>query len=339
LDQVRGATERLRAQMLDAQLGRLLRDLVEVGQRMIEWTMQHCDRNAPAADGTGGSGHAVMAVSGIDSSWDGHAEHSFDLDTDALGYDRDDVHWFSYDKDGGAYDRDDTHQSLYKSAELLAAQLREQQAREPGRAIDLVAHSQGGVVVDIFLKLIYKPSDPTYPPLGTVVSLASPHQGAPLAQSAKALRDDSRTRPYLDAIDEVNQATGGHFPPSGSPAVRQLDPESKLMQKLQSTPLPPNVHYVSIGGTEDLVVPANRVHLEGADEVIVDVSGWNDHDAIPRDANALRAMRAALEQRPPPCTSLMTGIRSAVIPVVYSRVEGDLGQNLLTYLDVREYAR
>jgi hypothetical protein len=339
LEQVRGAAVRLRAQMLDQQLGRVLRDLVEVGQRMMEWATQHCDHNAPAADGTGGSGNAVMAVSGVDSSWNGRAKHTFDLDTDALGYDRDDVHWFSYDNNGGAYDRDDTHQSLYKSAELLAAQLREQQSHEPGRPIDLIAHSQGGVVVDIFLKLIYKPSDPTYPPLGTVVSLASPHQGAPLAQSGKALRDDSRTRPYLDVIDEVNEATGGHFPPSGSPAVRQLDPGSELMQQLQATPLPPNLHYVSIGGTQDFVVPANRIHLEGADEVVVDVSGWNDHDAIPRDANALRAVRAALEQRPPPCTSLMTGIRSAVVPVVYSRVEGDLGQNILTYLDVREYAR
>ena len=137
----------------------------------------------------------------------------------------------------------------------------------------------------------------------------------------------------------MNEATGGHFPPSGSPAVRQLDPESELMQQLQSTPLTPNVHYVSIGGTQDFVVPANRIHLEGADEVVVDVNGWNDHHAIPRDANALRAVRAALEQRPLPCTSLMTGIRSAVIPVVYSRVEGDLGENILAYLDVREYAR
>ena len=339
LDQVRAATARLRAQMLDAQLGRMLRDIVEVGQRMIEWTLQHCDRDAPAADGTGGSGHAVIAVSGIDSSWDGHNRHSFDLDTDALGYARDDVHWFSYAADGGAYGRDETHQDLYESAELLAEQLRAQQAREPGRAVDLIAHSQGGVVVDIFLKLIYKPSDPSYPPLGPVVSLASPHQGAPLSESVRALRDDSRTRPYLDAIDELNDRVGPGFPASSSKAVRQLSPDSHLMRKLQAAPLPELVHYVSIAGTDDVVVPANRTHLDGATEVVVDVEGWNDHHAIPRDANALRAVRAALEQRPPPCTSIVTGIRSAVEPVVLSRIEGDLGSNLLTYLDVREYAR
>jgi hypothetical protein len=340
LDGVRAAAGRLRAQMLDAQLGRVLRDVIEIGQRMIEWTLQHCDRNAPPADGTGGSGHALMAVAGIDSNSNGPDQRSFRLDTDALGYARADVHWFSYDEHGGAYEREDTEQSLYESAELLAAQLREQQAREPGRPIDLIAHSQGGVVVDIFLKLIYKPSDPSYPPLGTVVSLASPHEGAPLARTAAELRNDDRTRRYLDAIDVANDRLGPVMPSSASKAVRQLDPNSRLMRRLQSTPLPSGVHYVSISSPDDYVVPANRAHLDGADDVVVDVDGvLTDHGGIVDDPNAMRAVRAALEGRPPPCTSLMTGIRSAIEPVLLSRVETDLGQNLLTYLDVREYAR
>jgi hypothetical protein len=340
LHQVRAAAGRLRAQMLDAQLGRVLRDVVEIGQRMIEWTTQHCDRHAPPADGSGGSGHALMAVAGIDSHSDGRDARSFGLDTDALGYERDDVHWFSYDEDGGAYDEGDTEQSLYKSAELLAQQLRAQQAREPGRPVDLIAHSQGGVVVDVFLKLIYEPSDPSYPPLGPVVSLASPHQGAPLAESTAVLRGDDRTRKYLDAIDTTSDRLGIRLPSSSSTAVRQLRPDSNLMRRLQSTSLPTGVRYVSISGTDDLVVPANRTHLEGAEEVVVDVDGFrSDHKGIVDDPNAMRAARAALEGRPPPCTSLMTGIRSATESVLISRVESDLGSNLLTYLDVREYAR
>jgi hypothetical protein len=280
-----------------------------------------------------------MAVAGIDSHSSGRDQRSFGLDTDALGYSPDDVHWFSYAENGGAYNEDDTEQSLYKSAELLAEQLRAQQAREPGRTVDLIAHSQGGVVVDVFLKLIYKPSDPSYPPLGPVVSLASPHEGAPLARSAAELRNDERTRPYLDAADAVNDRLGPIVPSSASKSVRQLDPDSRLMRDLEATPLPSDVHYVSIGGTDDYVVPANRIHLEGADEVVVDVDGYNDHRNIVDDANAMRAVRAALEERPPPCTSIMTGIRGAAEPVLISRIESDLGQNILTYLDVREYAR
>jgi hypothetical protein len=333
LGAVRAAGAALRARLLETPPGRALRDIVEIGQRMIEWTLQHCDRHAPDANGTGGSGHALMAVGGIDSSWDGHDRHSTNLDTDALGYDHDNVHWFSYAPDGGAYDEDDTHKSLYQSAELLAAQLRAQQAREPGREIDLIAHSQGGVVVDIFLKLIYKPSDPSYPPLGTVVSLASPHEGAPLAQSGRVLHADPRTRPVVDALD------GAGLPPSDSTAVRQLDPDSNLMQRLRAAPLPTDVQYTSIGGVADLVVPANRIHLDGAREVVVQVDAVNDHTGIPSDPNALRAVRAALEQRPPPCTSIVTGIRSSVIPVVISRVEGDLGQNVLDVLDAWRYIK
>jgi hypothetical protein len=329
LDAVRSADAELRARMLDTHVGRLLRDLVEIGQRMVEWTLQHCDRHAPAADGTGGSGHALMAVAGIDSSSPGADQRSFTLDTDALGYDRDDVHWFSYAPGGGAYGADDTHQSLYKSAELLAAQLRAQQARDPGREVDLIAHSQGGVVVDIFLKLIYKPSDPSYPPLGTVVSLASPHEGAPTAESGRVLRGDPRTRLLVDAIDGLHA-----LPPSGSPAVRQLDPGSDLMQRLRASPLPPNVQYTTIGGTDDYVVPATRVHLDGATEVVIDVAGFkSDHTAIPSDPNALRAVRSALEGRPPPCTSVLTKYRGAVTGVVLSRTEGDLGQNVIETLD------
>jgi len=331
---VRAADAGLRARLLDSPLGRALRDVVEIGQRMVEWTLQHCDRHAPPADGTGGSGHAVMAVSGIDSTWDGHDRHSMGLDTNALGYDPDDVHWFSYAADGGAYGKDDTHESLYKSAELLAAQLRAQQAREPGREIDLIAHSQGGVVVDIFLKLIYAPADPSYPPLGTVVSLASPHAGAPLAESGRVLRADDRTRRVVDAIDGL-----GVVAPSDSPAVRQLDPDSALMRRLHAKPLPPNVQYTSIGAVADVFVPANRIHLDGAREVVVEVDALNDHTGIPSDPNALRAVRAALEQRPLPCTSIVTGIRSSVIPVVVSRVEGDLGQNVLDVLETWRYIK
>src|SRR5262249_37335862 len=188
---------------------------------------------APAADGSGGSGHALMAVAGINSHANGRDQRSFDLDTDALGYDTQDVHWFSYAKDGGAYDKEDTYESLYESAELLAAQLRERQAREPGREVDLIAHSQGGVVVDVFLKLIYKSSDPSYPPLGTVVSLASPHEGAPLAQSGANLRDHGKTRHALDVLDEVNAYFDHPYPDSDSTAVRQLDPKSPIMRLLQ----------------------------------------------------------------------------------------------------------
>jgi hypothetical protein len=106
------------------------------------------------------------------------------------------------------------------------------------------------------------------------------------------------------------------------------------MTRLHDTPLPEQVDLTTVGGTDDVVVPANRIHVPGATEVVVDVDGLGDHRAIDHDGRALQVVRSALEQRPPPCTSLLEGLRGAIEPVLISRVEGDLGEYLTTYLEV-----
>ncbi len=145
---------------------------------------RNCTASPPEADGSGGSGHLLMAVGGINSSTDPETGATFGLPPEALGYRADEVHWYSYAPDGGAYAAADTHGRIHGAAERLAEQLRALQRSEPGREVDLVAHSQGGVVVDEFLQHLYDAADPTFPPLGTVVTLSSPHQGAPLATAA-----------------------------------------------------------------------------------------------------------------------------------------------------------
>jgi len=105
--------------------------------------------------------------------------------------------------------------------------------------------------------------------------------------------------------------------------------------RLHRAPMPDHVELTTVGATDDVVVPANRIHVPGANEVVVGVDGVNDHTAIPHDARALQVVRSALEQRPPPCTSFLEGVRAAVEPVLVSRVEGDLGEHLTTYLEVR----
>ena len=89
--------------------------------------------------------------------------------------------------------------------------------------------------------------------------------------------------------------------------------------------LPDKIHFTSIGGTDDAVVPANHISAPGADELVVAVGGINDHHAILTDPRSLQAVRAALEHKPLPCTSLVEGFRRAIEPVAVSRVEHDLG--------------
>jgi hypothetical protein len=334
LDELARGARAVVAGFLDQPMMRVLADLVEIGERYLEWTERECNHDAPNADGTGGSGHLVMAVGGIDSASPGAGRRSFGLDVDALGYHADEVHWYSYADDGGAYAPDDTYGDLRLAAKRLAEQLRAIDAAQPGREVDLIAHSQGGVVVERFLRFEYDASDPSFPPIGTVVTLASPHEGAPLATSAADLRDHRTTRralDVLDAIDEhVDKVPG---PPSDATSVGQLAEDSPFMDRLRTAPLPEHIELTTIGGTDDIIVPANRIRVPGATEVVVDVDGVSDHTAIHGDANALRAVRSALEQQAPPCTSLLTGLRAAIEPVLISRVEGDLGAYVTTYLE------
>jgi hypothetical protein len=230
--------------------------------------------------------------------------------------------YFSYAPDGGRYQPEDTWRDVFAAALLLDAQLRESQQRNPGREVDLIAHSQGGVVVDVFLQSIYKGGDPGLPPIGNVVTLASPHQGAPLATSARRWRDHPLGQVLVDHA-------GNHLPmpPADAQSVRQADEESGLIRGLWDERLPDHIDFTTIGGTDDIVVPATQIGVPGATEVLVNVGGgpFDDHANIPEDPKALLAVRAALEGRPPPCTDPSAGVRGAVMPVLISRLERGLG--------------
>ncbi len=301
----------------------LLSVLGEFASRFSDWWEQRgkCSDDSPAADGTGGSTHLLLAVGGINSS--GGPDHpTLNLDAEALGYHDDEVTYFSYAPDGGRYQPEDTWGDLLRAANLLDAQLRRSQRDHPGREVDLIAHSQGGVVVDVFLQEVYQPGDPGLPPIGNVVTLSSPHEGAPLATSAQNWRDHPIGKAVVDAAGE-------HLPvpPVDAPSVTQVDEDSPFLRALWRRRLPDHIDFTTIGATDDVVVPATQIGVPGATEVVVNVGGGplDDHSNLPDDPKALRAVRAALEGRPPPCTGAGDGLRGAVMPVLISRVEHGLG--------------
>jgi hypothetical protein len=92
--------------------------------------------------------------------------------------------------------------------------------------------------------------------------------------------------------------------------------------------VPDHVDFTTIGAPEDAVVPANRIAVPGATQTVQPVNAVDEHAAIVTDPNALRAVRAALEHRAPPCVGLTTALRSAVAPVVISRTEHSVGDAL-----------
>jgi hypothetical protein len=295
----------------------------ELASGFADWWRhrQECTDGSPAADGTGGSGHLLMAVGGIDSSG-APDDPTFPLDTRALGYHRDEVVYFSYAPSGGAYRASKTHGDLHAAGYRLSEQLKQSQREHPGREVDLVAHSQGGVVVDVFLQEFYDAGNPEYPPIGTVVTLSSPHQGAPLATSAADWRASPVGRKVVDAAERRVSVA-----PASAPSVRQLDEDSPFLRDLWAHRLPEHVDFTTIGTTDDVLVPATQVDVPDATKVVVNVSGGplDDHTNIPRDPDALRVVRSALEGRPPPCVGVLDGLRGVVVPTLITRVEHGLG--------------
>jgi triacylglycerol esterase/lipase EstA (alpha/beta hydrolase family) len=335
---LRDVAERLRAvpgelasQLARTPLGMLTLDVIEMGRRFVGAVTAQCSDDAPPADGSGGSSHRVMVVAGIDSSGAaGDRGSTVRLDVRALGYraGKGEVRYYSYADDGGPYRAVDTQQPIDTSASLLGDQLRAMQREEPGREVDLVAHSQGGLVVDVFLERYYDPADATLPPIGTVVTLSSPHEGAPLATTGSRIREAPLGRALLDEVGrEVSS-----MPDPSSAAVEDLAEGSATVRDVQHSKVPDHVDLTSIGATEDVVVPATNISLPGATETTVAVNSVNEHSAIVRDPNALRAVRAALEGRPPPCVGFVTALRGAVVPVVVRREShllGDAAEALL----------
>ena len=283
--------------------------LVAVGRARLD-----CTASPPDADGSGGSGHQLMAVGGIDSSTDPETGATFGLPPAALGYDADEIHWYSYAADGGAYVAADTHGRIHLAAVQLADQLRALQRSAPGREVDLVAHSQGGVVVDEFLQHVYDAADPTFPPIGTVVTLSSPHQGAPLATAADQIATTDAGAAALGAASDAGL-------PAGASALQDLRENSRTIRELWRHRLPDQVDFTTIGAVDDIVVPASRTSVPGAAEVVVDPRGPLDHSGVTNDREALAAVRLALEGGPPPCPSIATAVRGALEPLVITRIE------------------
>jgi len=303
-------------------LAAVSRDLRTVGERLAAWVRSrgNCTVRPPVLDGTGGSGHAVMVVAGIGSRT-GPDGRTVDLEPGRLGYRPDEVHWYSYADDGGRYGPRDTERHLPDAAVALGEQLRSLQRARPGREVDLLAHSQGGVVVDLFLAEVYSADDPTFPPLGTVVTLASPHRGAPVATAVDRIRSTESGRAALGALSR----RAGALPDPSSPAVADLSERSPVVRALAAADLPEHLDVTSISAPDDVIVPATVTGFPGGTAVTVDPAGFDDHSNITRDDLPLAAARLALEGRPPPCVGVVAGVRQAIEPVVVTRVERAVG--------------
>lgn len=245
----------------------------------------------------------AVLVGGLGSTAEEAAVH--DVDTHTLGYAPGDVVRFSYR--GGttteqAYTAPDTVTDLRVSGARLRAVVASLAARRPDVPVDVVGHSQGGVVARIAVL--------EGAPAAVVVTLGAPHQGADLATGAAMLT----ARGVL----------------AGAPSVLQLAETSSLMQELGARPLPASTRVLSVAARGDLVVPPLRSRLAGAGNVTVTLPPpfATVHRRLPGSSQATRELALALAGRPPTCQTLADVVTDHLVATTTSLAEDALGATL-----------
>lgn len=283
---------------------------VRLGGAGLEWVRQRSQCTpAEAAQPRLQQRHLAVLVGGLGSSSDDAAIN--DLDTGALGYADDDVSRFSYR--GGStvsttYRPSDTTVDIRHSARLLREYLEAVEDAHPGVPIDVIAHSQGGLVAREALTNEFDGLDPALPQVSSLVTLGTPHQGADLATAARMIG--------VTKVGAVAEHAANLVMPWDlrSPSVEQLSETSSFIRDLNRRPLPEGLHATSIGARGDWIVPAGKTAYDGARNVTVSVPGMlTDHDHLPGSDEAEREVALAVNHLSPTCQSFTDAMVDAFV--------------------------
>lgn len=278
---------------LDASGAVHLETLSDETQRISPGCPTAVPRGAP-------NSNIAVAVAGIGSKTkDGTAADMYERGPELLGYPPHRVYRFSYEGTDGPgfhepYDSSDTFGGIRDAASRLGDQLRSIAKTHPGKAVDLIAHSQGGVVARAFLAEVAREWDPELPRVQHLVTFSSPHSGAPLAGISQALHKSVVGRPALWALGGVTKLLGGGLPDPGSRSVLDLAPHSDVMESLGGQDILYGTRALALGTGGDVIVPADRSGLAGETSAWVDADGWNRHSSIVGGSQSLAAAHAFL---------------------------------------------
>lgn len=264
--------------------------------------------------GTAPSPNHLVVLPGLTSRT---GDSPFDLA--ALGYGEDDWQPYSYlgvDEDGEplAHGPEATWGRIHDMALALRDQLRVHAAEHPGQAVDLMGHSLGGMVGMYYLLVLHDATDPTLPPIGRIVTVASPLEGADSADAIVRARDNRVGRMLVDLIERQLTPPGADGPPAHGemPVLDDLHTASPVVQAVAdawqryrddpwSSPLATGTDVLTLGTTLDPIVNEHRSDLPGADHVTVwEGDGRHAHSDVTRDARTQELLAAYLAGEPLP---------------------------------------
>jgi hypothetical protein len=294
------------------------------------------DRQPPPPSGR----RIVVLVAGLGSTSDDATASVTDLDTSGLGYAPGDVVRFSYaggvvpgrapspDLVGLAareYTAADTQGDLHATADRFEALLVDIGRRAPGVPVDVVAHSQGGIVARIGLTDLA--DDGRLPvEVDLFATLGTPHGGADAATAIQAV-EASVAGPA--ALDRLRRATGTDLDPR-LPSTGQLAETSATMNGLRERPVPGQLRAVSIGARTDLVVPLPRTVAPGmATATVATGATGTAHADLPGRPEVTRELALVRAGLGPTCTPLGQALSDAVVGDAIATATDLIGAGLL----------
>ncbi|HET6834202.1 MAG TPA: peptidoglycan DD-metalloendopeptidase family protein [Acidimicrobiales bacterium] len=292
---------------------------------------------APAAP-VRGRDRVAITVAGFGSS---SSSGSIDeLRAADLGYDDDRVVRFSYaggrvpgsgaafgDLATSAYEAEATQGDLHGAARRLADLVQDVAAADPGAAIDLFAHSQGGVVTRLAL-LELAERGVALDQLGVVTTLGTPHKGSDMATTVVGANTTLTGNLGLEAAESFLRRG---IDPDGA-AIRQLAENSDVVRELAVHGVPEGVQLVSIAARGDLAVAAPNTEVAGATNVTVPVSGWSAHHDLVASDEATTEMARALAGQPPTCEGWRDVVADVAVGHGISFAEDQIGAAALARL-------
>ena len=262
----------------------------------------------------------VVAIAGIGSRTDPDIDAEiYEHGPTALGYPDRRVIKFSYAGARGPelhepYPSTATFEDINVAAQRLENTLRAIARRYPGRSVDLIAHSQGGIVARTYLTKRARAWDPRLPRVDHLVTFSTPHGGAPLADTARDLARGSYLERAVLAAAGHWARSGGPVPDPYAPAVAQLATGSRLLRDLSAEDVLFGTRVLALGIPNDPVVPANAARMPGASNVTVPWSGapWAGHERILTSEAALAVAHHFLRDAAPICPSRWDGIGTGI---------------------------
>lgn len=230
--------------------------------------------------------NVAVAIAGIGSSTKGGVRADmYEHGPEELGYARSRIRRFSY----GPSSRDELHvpyearhtfRDIRAAAEDLGRFLAKVRRLYPGRRVDLIAHSMGGLVARRFLATIAERDRTRLPQVEHLVTFASPHQGASLATVGERLEDNTLTGGFL--VDGISwwSERGGPVPDPHSVAVSQMQPGSAFLNELARQSIVHGTRALALAIPNDAIVTADRAGWTEARSRVVPPTGLWGHSAI-----------------------------------------------------------